>query len=451
MAKSFQEKLEKILRESSHNPEKKDELKEDQTNSPTRVHPEGGQEVTHGIDGTGKIDANGPIPTGLDKTLKTQPGPTTAGPTGHIPTSGDLPKALFSEEDDKKEDDIEEGKTPPFLKKKDDHKEPDGDEKPGAKGDGDSDDKEKKEVKEEDQSKAVGKDGAEANARAGYTKKSAGDGEKFNEELDHEEGDKSEPKLDEEKEEDEEDKKAVEEAKEKLFQDEEFSEAFKVKTAAIFEEVLSARIKAYRSKIKTQMVEQLNEKTEEIRTDLTEKVNGHLDLVVENWVKTHEVALENALKNQLVEEFITGLKSLFEEHYIEIPDSKVDVIAEMANKVTSLEGKLNEQIETNVALQGKIRLAEKTEVFNEVAKGLAATQVEKLRSLAETVEYQSQEQYKKALTTLKESSMSTSTAKPAPASGKTLAEQTLEQNPATAETSKQTAAVKDVLARMAKK
>lgn len=448
MAKSFQEKLEKILRESAHNPEKKDELKEDQKDSPTRVHPEGGEDVTHGVqDGTGKITATGPVPTGLEKTLKTNPGPTTAGPTGHIPTSGDLPKALFSEESD---EEIEEGKEPPaFLKKKEDHKEPDGDEK-GGKGDGDSDDK--KEVKEEDQSKAEGKDGKEANDRAGYTKKSSGDGEKVNEELDHEEGDKTDSKLGEEKEEDDEDdKKAVEEAKEKLFANEEFSEAFKVKTAAIFEEVLSARIKAYRGKLKTQMVEQLNERTEEIRKDLAEKVNGHLDLVVENWVKTHEVALESAIKNQLVEEFIGGLKSLFEEHYIEIPEDKVDVIAEMANKVTSLEGKLNEQIEANVTLQGKIRLAEKTEVFNEVTKGLATTQVEKLRVLAETVEYQTAEQYKKALTTLKESSMATSASKSQPSAGKTLAEQTLEQNPSSQETSKQVASVKEVLARMAKK
>lgn len=449
MAKSFQEKLEKILRESAHNPEKKDELKEDQKDSPTRVHPEAGQDVTHGkIDGTGEIDATGPIPTGLDKTLKTQPGPTTAGPTGHIPTSGDLPKALFSEEDDK--EDVEEGKAPPFLKKKEDHKEPDGDED-GGKGDGDSDDKGKKEVKEEDQSKAVGKDGKEANDRAGYTKKSAGDGEKVNEELDHEEGDKSKSELKtEEKEEDDEDKKAVEEAKEKVFADEEFSEAFKVKASAIFEEVLSARIKAYRGKLKAQMAEKLTEQTEEIRKDLAEKVNGHLDLVVENWVKTHEVALESAIKNQLVEEFIGGLKALFEEHYIEIPEEKVNVIAEMANKVTSLEGKLNEQIEANVSLQGKIRLMERTEVFNEVTKGLAITQVEKLRGLAENVEYQTADQFKKALTTLKETSLSTAATKTQP-SGKTLAEQTLEQNPASQETSKQVASVKEVLARMAKK
>lgn len=430
MAKSFQEKLEKILRESAHNPDKKDELKEEQKDSPTRVRPEKGEDVTHGvIDGTGKIDATGPAPTNAKDTLKTNPGPTTSGPTGHIPTSKDLPKELFSEEEDKEEEEVKEEK---------DHKEPDGDEF-GGKGDGDSDDLGKE--------KPFAKDGKEANDRAGYTKKMKGDGEKVNEELDHEEGDRTDTKLDEE--EDEEDKKAVEEAKERVFAEEQFSEAFKEKASIIFEEVLSARIKVYRDKIKERMEKKLAEETEQIRKNLAEKVNGHLDLVVENWVKTHEVALENAIKNQLVEEFISGLKNLFEEHYIEIPDEKVDVIAEMAKKVTSLEKTLNEQIEQNVSLKNKVRLMEKAEIFNEVTKGLASTQIEKLRSLSENVEYQTPEQYKKVLISLKETSLSPSSTKTT--TNKTLAEQTLEQNPSIQESNKHLASVKEVLARMAKK
>lgn len=448
MALSFQEKLKKILQEGTS--EGKTVLKEDQKNSPTRVHPETGEDVTHGvIDGTGKIDANGPIPTGLDKTLKTNPGSTTSGPTGHIPTNSDLPRkqldgldsenknpgtakyGLGEEADDKDEDKkVDEGKLPPFLKK--DKKEEDG---------------EKKDDKLDEENKAEAKGGEEDNNRAGFSKKSGGDGEKFNEETDPDENEVTEEKCD-----DDEDKKAVEEATEKLFDGEQLSEAFKTKAATIFEEALSTRIKDYRAKVKTRLTVKLNERVEEIREELANKVNGHLDLVVENWVKTNEVALESAIKTQLVEDFIGGLKSLFEEHYIEVPKEKVDVVVEMATRITDLEGKLNEQIETSVQLQNKVRLSERNEIFTSVTKGLVNTQVEKVKGLVESVQdtCKTNEEFKTLVERYVEQERNS---KNPTTKTKSLAEQTLEQNdPADGSGMNQKmSAVKDVLARMAKK
>lgn len=440
MSKSFQEKLNKILANEGLASGKV--LQEDQTDSPTRVHPEHGQEVTHGaIDGnTVKVDATGPIPTGLDKTLKTNPGPS--GPA--LPTNSDLPNGgkpgygLGEETDDVDEEKtVEEDKKPPFLKKKD--KESDGD-------------KDDKKLDEEGQSLPAAKSDDDGNGGNARLKAGSKEGEKFNEEADNEEGEKSSTSVaNEETEDDADDKKAVEEATKALFAGETISEALKVKTSQIFEETLSNRIKEYRGKLRARMTKQLNERVEEIRGELSSKVDGHLDLVVENWVKTHEVALESAIRAQLVEEFIGGLKSLFEEHYIEVPEAKVDALAEVTARVSELEGKLNEQIEVNVQLKGQVRLAEKTEIFNDVSKGMISTQAEKLRELAEGVEFQTAEQYKKALTTLKETATAAPATQKNQKSGKTLAEQTLEQNPNAATASKEMGAVKDVLARMAKK
>jgi hypothetical protein len=399
------------------------------------------------------------VPTGSASTLKTSPGDTTGGPTGHIPTNSDLPRSqhdglnpdnknpgkkvygLGEETDDKDETKkVDEAKAPPFLKKKE----------------GEEDKDEKKKIDEEDEKKAKG--GGDANDRAGYTKKMHGDGEKMNEEsekdkvdeeLDHEEGDKTKPSVKtEEKDDDEDDKKVVKEATVKLFAGETISEAIKTKTAAIFEETLSARIKDYRKKVNDRMTRILNERVEQIREDLSTKVNGHLDLVVENWIKTHEVALESAIKSQLVEDFILGLKGLFEEHWIEIPENKVDIVVEMATRLQTLETKLNEQIEISVQLKNQTKLYEKTEVFNKISKGLPSTQVEKLKNLSEHVDFQTTGQYEKDVNLLKES-MSGKSEKTT--TQRTLAEQTLDQNPNTEDTSIQQKTVLGVLARMAKK
>jgi len=475
--KSFNEKLDAILSK------KKTVLTESEerygTNSPTQVKPEKGEDVTKGvIDGHGKIDATGPIPTGAVDTLKTTPGVSpTEGPTGHLHTNADLPRkqlggvdkdnkdpgsrelpptpkvyGLHEEEDDEKEK--EKKDLPPFLKKK-----------------------KEKEVKEE---KEEEKETSNANKRAGYTDKAKGSGEKadrLKEENDNEEGEKThekdpgikeeedekeskaekekeekKKKLKEEKKEEEEDekadKKAVKEATSALFAGDPISEVLKEKTSTIFEATLSNRIKEYRKTLKERNTRKLNERVEEIRQELAEVVNGSLDLVVESWVKENEVPLESAIKSELVESFIGELKQLFEEHYIELPEEKVDVVSEMANRISKLEQKLNEQIETNISLQKEVKKHERSEIFDRVAKGLATTQVEKLRTLAESVEFTTPKKFETALATLRDNVVS-SKESPKP---KTLAEQTLLDNATDTKTTTLTMveSVKAALHQMAK-
>lgn len=392
---SFMKKLEKILEQNRNTPDGAVDLNEDQRDSPTRVHPDHGEAVTANFGGKGgqTVDATGPIKTGVAAaTLKTQPGDTSGGPTGHVPVNSDLPRpqlggldkdnkapgkakyTLGEESDDKEKPVDEEKKFPAFLKKKDDK---------------DKDDKSKdvKEDKDEDDTK-------NANDRAGYTAKSKSGG------MSEEAKGKAE-KFDEEAE--KEDKKAVAEATALLMKGEELSEAFKEKTSTIFEATLSLRLTDYRKKLNERYEGLLDARVEEIREQLSDKVNSHLDLVVESWMSTNEVDVQKGIKAELVEDFIGGLKSLFEEHYIDLPADKVDVVAEMAKKIGSLETKLNEQINDNAALLKKAKLFEKTEIFNKVAVGLTSTQAEKLRSLAESIEFKSAAQYEKSVSILKES------------------------------------------------
>ncbi len=441
MPNSFQKKLEKILNVNTLTEE--------------TVKPEKGEDVTHGVkDGTGKIDATGPVPKGAAATLKTSPGATTSGPTGHIPTNSDLPKkySLGEEKDEEDKEDVKEEKKPPFFKKKGESDEKPEDEKSDKK------DKKSKGKKEDDKEKLdeeADKDGSEANSRAGFTKKSSGDGEKMGklqkEEKDEEEDEKSTKSLkSEEKEEDKEDKKAIKEAVVKLFDGETLSEAFKVKTSTIFEDALSNRIKETRKKLTEKATKILNERVEQIREELAQQVNGHLDLVVENWVSNHEVPLVNVLKSQMVESFIGDLKSLYESYYFEVPNSKVDVVAEMANRITSLEQKLNEQLETNAQLVNETKSYKKSEIIGKVSKNLSSTQVEKLKTLTEKTDFISPEQFEQEVNTLKESlgnkqEKTTNTQK-------NLAEQTLDQNPGDSSegVSRQHQQIKEVLARLAK-
>lgn len=419
---SFQKKLSKIL-------------KEDQDSSPTRVHPEAGEDVTHGVkDGTSKIDATGPIKTGAAATLHTNPGPTTAGPTGHIPTNSDLPRpqldGLDSEnknpgkkvygiseegEDDDKKDTVEEGKLPAFLVKKKDS------------DSGDDKDK-KKEVDEE-----------------------LANGDKKVDEAKDDEFPKSVAEEADDKEDEKADKEAVKEATNALLKGEKLSEVFREKTATIFEATLSLRLRDQRKKLTERFNRKLNDRVEEIREQLTESVNGHLDLVVENWVHANEVPLEKALKAELVEDFIGGLKSLLEEHYFELPAEKVDVVTEMVERLSASDKRLNEQIEVNLRLQRQVKLFERTEVFSKVSKGLVSTQTEKLRSLSEGTEFKTAAQFEAALVILKESIESNQGGSEKKTAPKNLSEQTLEQSVVQSNSSPLSSAVKDSMRRMAQK
>jgi hypothetical protein len=146
----------------------------------------------------------------------------------------------------------------------------------------------------------------------------------------------------------------------------------------------------------------LEEAVESVSQDLTEKVNDYLSYVVEQWIADNEIAIESGLRSELTEEFIAGLRNLFAEHYIDVPSEKVDVVEELATKVEELEMKLNEEIEYGIEMKKALVEAVKSEITYEVADGLTDTQVEKIKSLAESVEFSTEDEYRNKLETIRE-------------------------------------------------
>ena len=196
---------------------------------------------------------------------------------------------------------------------------------------------------------------------------------------------------------------SVEEDVNALFEGEELSEEFQEKARTIFEAAIKSKIVEIEESIKSAYEEQLVEEVATIKSELQERVDSYLEYVADEWVSENQLAVEHGLQTEMTESFLTGMKSLFEEHYVTIPEEKYDVIESMVDKLDEMEGKLNEQIERNIALNK--RLAETTAdvVFADVTEGLAATQKDKLASLVENVEFESESDYREKLVTLKES------------------------------------------------
>ena len=165
--------------------------------------------------------------------------------------------------------------------------------------------------------------------------------------------------------------------------------------------------------------EKLAEEVESSKAALAERVDQYLEYVAEEWFVENELAIEHGLKTELTESFLSGMKSLFEENYVSLPDDKYDVLESMVEKLDDMETKLNEQIEKNVSLNSRLAESVADGILDQVSDGLAATQKEKLASLAESVEFESEEQYRGKLETLKESYFTGSTPK---ATGETLTE-----------------------------
>ena len=184
---------------------------------------------------------------------------------------------------------------------------------------------------------------------------------------------------------------------------EELSEEFKEKARVIFEAALTSKIKEVQESLEIQYAERLEEERESLKETLTERVDAYLEYVCQEWMTENELAIEHGLKTEMTESFLSGMKGLFEEHYVTIPEDKYDVLESMVEKLDDMETKLNEQIDKNIGLNK--RLAESTAdgVLNIVSEGLAETQKEKLASLAESVEFESEEEYREKLETLKES------------------------------------------------
>jgi len=188
-----------------------------------------------------------------------------------------------------------------------------------------------------------------------------------------------------------------------LFADDQtISEDFKVKAATIFEARVFDRVAQIQEQMESEYAGMLAEAVETIKEELTEKVDDYLNYVVEQWMEENEIAIESGLRSEITEDFIAGLRNLFAENYINVPEDKVELVDELASRVEELEVKLNEEIETNIQYKKQLTEAVKVQLVNEVCEGLTATQVEKLRSLAESVEFSTEEEYVEKLETIRE-------------------------------------------------
>ena len=187
---------------------------------------------------------------------------------------------------------------------------------------------------------------------------------------------------------------------------EELSEEFKTKASTIFEAAVSAKvISAVNERIEAfeeDYNKELNEAKEEHKVAITEKVDSYLNYVVEEWLKENELAVEKGIRSELVEDFMTGLKNLFQEHYIDIPEEKVDLVDDLFEKVEELEKQLDETVNHNVEIKKELSQYQKEETLREVSEDLADTEKEKLEKLSEGVDYEDSEQYKEKLSVIKE-------------------------------------------------
>ena len=180
------------------------------------------------------------------------------------------------------------------------------------------------------------------------------------------------------------------------------SEDFKSKVSTIFEARINDRVSQIQEQIESKYADMLEEAINSVRNDLTEKVDDYLSYVVEQWMADNEIAIESGLRTELTDDFIAGLRNLFAEHYIDVPAEKVDLVDELAGKVEELEAKLDEEIERGVSFAKALVESRKNEVTRVVCEGLAETQVEKIKSLAESVEFSTEDEYKEKLETIRE-------------------------------------------------
>ena len=185
--------------------------------------------------------------------------------------------------------------------------------------------------------------------------------------------------------------------------DADLSEDFKDKAATIFETAVKTRIKEQTKILEAQYEKKLASETETVKEAMVEKVDSYLNYVVEEWMKENELAVERGIRTEIAEDFITGLKGLFKEHYIDVPEEKYNVLEDLTDQVKELEGKLNEQIEKNVNLSKDVSESNREKLIASVSADLAETEKEKFASMAENVEYDSAEKFQEKLETIKES------------------------------------------------
>ena len=195
----------------------------------------------------------------------------------------------------------------------------------------------------------------------------------------------------------------VEEDIEALLEGEELSEEFQEKAKTIFEAAIRSKIAEVKSELQEQYEATIVEEVATVKSELTERIDAYLEYVADEWMSENQLAVEAGLKTEMTESFLEGMKSLFEEHYVTIPEEKYDVLNNMVDKLDEMEGKLNEQINKNIALTKRLSESTSDVIFADVTEGLAVTQKDKLAKLAENVEFDSEDAYREKLVTLRES------------------------------------------------
>ena len=196
--------------------------------------------------------------------------------------------------------------------------------------------------------------------------------------------------------------KSMGEAVEEIFEGEDLSEEFKERASVLFETVVLEKVNVEVARLEEEFSSKLDEQAELATEDLTKKVDAYLDYVAEQWMEENKLAVESGIRSDIAESFISGLKELFSEHRIDVPDEQVDLVAEMAEKIEELEKSLNEQIDTNIEVSKELDEAKKSDVFDILSEGLADTQAEKLRSLTEGLEYVDLDDYSRKVEIIKE-------------------------------------------------
>jgi len=235
-----------------------------------------------------------------------------------------------------------------------------------------------------------------------------------------------------------------------LLEGEELSEEFQSKARTIFEGAIRSKVAEIKEELQESYATALVEELDKIKEGLTERVDGYLEYVADEWMQENQIQVEAGLKTEMTESFLEGMKSLFEEHYVTIPEDKYDVLNSMVDKLDEMESKLNEQIDRNVALNRRLAESNADGVFASVAEGLADTQKEKLATLAENVEFESETDYREKLVTLKESYFPSKASAPKSTS-ENLSEEVSTDEAPSVEVAPRMQAYLDILSRAAKK
>ena len=236
-----------------------------------------------------------------------------------------------------------------------------------------------------------------------------------------------------------------------LLEGEELSEEFQEKAKTIFETAIKTKVEEVKANLEESYAATLVEEIDTVKAQLTERLDSYLEYVADEWVQENKLAIENGIKGEMTESFLNGMKQLFEDHYVTIPEEKYDVLESMVDKLDEMEGKLNEQIDKNVSLNKRLAESEADVILADVAEGLAVSQKEKLASLAENVEFESETDYREKLVTLKESYFPSGKTSAPKSNSENLSEEVSTDEVVSQDTTPRMQAYLDTLSRAAKK